>query len=294
MDIVIDLYRRCMPVAVRNYLGNIRTKKMKGKCFEKIKSGKWMFDFKNECEYMISKGELVTFPYEWTDSYCADDVQVLYDTNKKMPYILIGSNRLYFPKKYSKKYIQKYFNSILIEQDPRSSRYYFEPTDSRLKDGIFFDIGGAEGFISLQVVPYVDRILIFECDKDWIKALKATFDPWRDKVFIINKYVSSKTCGKEICLDDVDGDLKKVILKIDVEGMEEDVLKGADKLLRLKDTQVYVCAYHKKNDEQIFSALLRKYGFHIEKSDGYMFYGLDDDAGFRKGIIRAIKGSTVC
>ena len=241
MESLKKLYRKYMPVALRNYCGEIRTERIKKRCFEEVKSGKWMSDYRAESEYMIKKGKLITFPYLWTEEYNAKDIDVLYDIDKAMPYVKVQNRKLYFPAKYPKKYIQKYFNSILIDQDCRSTHFYFDLDKVDFKESTFFDIGGAEGFISLIVAPYVKQILIFECDPDWIKALEMTFEPWKEKTQIINKFVSSKTSEDEICLDEIELNCKKVILKIDVEGMELDVLKGADMLLKLDETQVYVC-----------------------------------------------------
>ena len=70
--------------------------------------------------------------------------------------------------------------------------------------------------------------------------------------------------------------------------MEKSVLYGAEKTLRKSDTKVFVCTYHNKEDEKVLGGLLQGYGFEIEKSEGYMFYG-GKDAGFRKGMIRAWK-----
>ena len=61
---------------------------------------------------------------------------------------------------------------------------------SSLEDVTLLDVGAAEGFFALSVIEHVKEIILFECDVEWIKALEATFKPWKDKVFIINKYVS--------------------------------------------------------------------------------------------------------
>ena len=175
-----------------------------------------------------------------------------------------------------------------MEQEPESAHYYFNPSDNMLKNTVFFDVGGAEGFISLKVIPFVDKIILFECDKDWIKALKTTFEPWGDKVKIVHKYAGDKTNENIVKIDDFAVSEKNVVLKLDVEGMEKSVLYGAEKTLRKSDTKVFVCTYHNKEDEKVLGGLLQGYGFEIEKSEGYMFYG-GKDAGFRKGMIRAWK-----
>lgn len=245
-----------------------------------------MADHEVESRYMIEQKHLMTFPYAWTSQYHAGDVEVFHDAGSSMPYVKVRGRKMFFPARYHDKYVQKYFNSILMEQDPRSAHFYFDPEKEDLDDGIFFDVGGAEGYVSLEVVPYVSKLVIFECDEDWIEALNATFEPWREKVQIVNRFASSKNDKNEVRIDAFEAHEQKVFIKIDVEGTEKEVLMGADKLLMSENVQVYVCTYHKKNDEQDLSEFLSERGFEIEKSDGYMFYGLGKDAGFRRGVIR--------
>lgn len=291
MSIIAGFYRKYMPIELRNKIGELRTEPLKKECMKRIKKGEWQTCNREECEYMIQKNKLLTFPYEWTEKYDPNDIKVYFDKEKKMPYVREEDCKLYFPARYPSKYIQKYFNTLRIEQDPRSAHYYFDKRDRIIRDSVFCDVGGAEGYISLLVVPFVRKLIIFECDRDWIRALQATFEPWKDKTVIINKYASSQTGSNEICIDDAVKDEKNIVLKLDVEGMESEVLQGTSRILELPDTKVFVCAYHKKNDEKELSELLLSYEFNIQKSEGYMFYGLGQDAGFRKGIVRALKES---
>ncbi len=286
MSTVAEFYRKYMPIQLRNTIGELRTRSLKKECLERMRQGEWQADYKEECEYMLQKNKLLTFPYEWTEEYNQNDIEVCFDKDRKMPYIREDNNRLYFPSRYPPKYIQKYFNTLRIEQDPRSAHYYFDRKDTAIGNSVFCDVGGAEGYISLRVAPLVRKLIIFECDQDWIRALHATFEPWKEKTVIINKYASSHTGGKEIRIDDVVKDEKRVVLKLDVEGMEADALYGASRTLEQPDTKVFVCSYHKEEDEKELTELLLSYGFQIQKSKGYMFYGLGGEAGFRRGIVR--------
>lgn len=183
-----------------------------------------------------------------------------------------------------------YFNSILKEQDIRSPHYYFNPSDERLKDSTFLDIGGAEGYMTLLMLPYVKQAVIFECDKNWVEALQATFEPYRDRVKIISRFAGAETTDEMVRVDDIVKGQNNVVLKIDVEGMEAEVLSGATETLQKDDTKVFVCAYHKERDEEELSDMLRQYGFETEVSDGWIYPVWENgEAGFRKGIIRAWK-----
>lgn len=195
---------------------------------------------------------------------------------------------MYFPRAYSKGEVREYFNSILTEQDKRSPHYYFDPTDEKLRDSTFLDIGCAEGYITLTVLPYVTEAVVFECDETWVEALNATFEPYRDKVRIVSKFAGGKDSSDTVRIDSVVKGKDNVVLKIDVEGMEKEVLSGAEETLNKPDTKVFVCAYHQKQDEEELGALLREHGFRMSTTDGWMYFG-NEDASFRRGMIRAWK-----
>ncbi len=276
-----------MPIRLRYKLGKIRTKKMEKKLYKRVYEGEWDDCYKKECDYMKSLGRIETFPYEWIEEYNPNQIIVNIDAEKQLPYVMVDSKKLYFPRRYPKDYIRTYFNTLRIEQDPRSTHYYFDSNDNRLKDTIFVDVGGAEGLISLKVVEHAKEIIIFECDQDWINALNTTFEPWKEKVTIINKFASDRIDEKSTRIDDVMKERNNIVLKMDVEGMEAQVLAGAKETLEKSDTKVFVCTYHKKNDQVDLVNLLKLYGFDVEVPKSYMFYGQIQDAGFRKGIARS-------
>lgn len=67
---------------------------------------------------------------------------------------------------------------------------------------VLFDIGCAEGNIALAHVEKAGRVVLFECDEEWIEALNATFAPWKEKVTIIPKLVSSHTHEATVSIGD--------------------------------------------------------------------------------------------
>lgn len=286
MSRIADLYRRYMPIKLRYKLGKTRMKRAENRLYERICSGEWDECYKKECDYMRNKGKIETFPYEWIEEYRPDYIRVYMDSEKRMPYIKVDGKNLYFPKRYPVEYIRTYFNTLRIEQDPRSTHFYFDPLDDRLKNATFVDVGGAEGFISLEVVDYAKEVIIFECDQDWINALQTSFAPWKEKVTIINRFASDKSDGNNVRIDDVVAGKDNVVLKMDVEGMEALVLAGAEETLKKNDTKAFVCTYHRANDGVDLVNLLKKYGYEIEIPESFMFYGFVD-AGFRKGMARA-------
>lgn len=268
----------------------MRTKKIMSENLAKLKRCENVQKcYRSECEYMIEKNQICAIPYKWTEEYTEKEIKVFHDKEKKMPFVMVEDKKLYFPKKFSHKYIKKYFLSLLVEQDARSPHYYFDIRNEKIENAIWCDVGAAEGYISLRVIEKVKKVYLFECDNDWIDALKATFEPWKDKVEIVNKYASNEESDKFVRLDSIKfADTDLIILKLDVEGMEKQVLDGASDILNREMVQVYCCTYHKKDDERELGQYLVNLGFDIEKSINYMFYG-GKDASFRRGIIRARK-----
>ncbi len=180
------------------------------------------------------------------------------------------------------------------EQDPKCPHCY-ENERFRVEEGdVLLDIGAAEGNFALSAVDRVARIILFESNKEWIEALNATFEPWKEKVTIVNKFVGDVTNSECTTLDDyISEDEKISFLKIDVEGAESKLLNGCRRILQERSPlKVAICTYHKQQDEQEFSAFLTRFGFETTHSNGYMLLYHDKkiEAPFlRRGLIRAMK-----
>ena len=162
------------------------------------------------------------------------------------------------------------------------------------ENDIVLDIGAAEGYFSLLIVEKVNKIYIFESNPELIEALNTTFEPWKYKVFIVNKYVSNKSDEIFTTIDDFFKDKEPpTFLKVDIEGAEYDFIQGAKKLLSTKNQmKIILAAYHKHNDEIILNEELKKYGFKTNFSKGYMLSiwdGVIKEPYLRRALIRAQK-----
>lgn len=289
------IYRKTIPYSIRGMIGKPidywKGKRRFSAFCKKMKTEKWMKIHKEECKYLIKEGVVHVFPYPWIKEYRTDDIKVYYDREKRMRYVIVaGEVKMYFPRYFSDSEVRRYFNSILVEQDERSPHYYFEASDEKIKDSIFLDIGGAEGYITLLILPFVKRAVIFESDECWGEALEATFGMFSDKVSIIHRFAGAKSHENTIKIDDVVKEADNVVLKIDVEGMEKEVLLGAQKTLDKPNTKIYICVYHNQNDEKEIGGILKQHNFKMETTDGWMLFGTNSDLGFRRGILRAWKG----
>lgn len=237
---------------------------------------------------------IAVFPYSFKDKYIADNIEVLDDREKGLRYVILDGKKLYFKKRWSKKRIRHSFNELTREQDPQSPHRYLND-QFKIEDGeVLVDIGVAEGNFALGAVEKASRLILFETDVEWIEALNATFEPWKDKVLIVNKFVSDITNTKNTTLDDfISPEDNITFLKIDVDGAESRLLEGCKRILsEQKPLKLAICTYHKQNDEKEFKALLTQNGFETSHSNGYMLFFYDKKIKapyLRRGLIRARK-----
>jgi hypothetical protein len=138
------------------------------------------------------------FPYHYIEKYNtkSKSITVYMDKEKKMRFVLYDNKRLYFKRSYDKDTVKACYNGLLMEQDIASPHRY-ESTDFRICEGdVVVDAGTAEGIFALSVVERAKELYLFESDKEWIAPLEATFAPWKNKVHVINNYISdSCVCG---------------------------------------------------------------------------------------------------
>ncbi len=251
----------------------------------------------NEIETVLDylrKKEVTNFPYFGLDKYVPGDIKVFRDKEKGLRYVLLDGKRLYFKKKWNKLRIKKAFNGLLKEQDPVCPHCY-ENKDFKIDHGdVLVDVGAAEGNFALSVIEKVSKVILFESDERWVEALNATFEPWKEKVTIVRKFVGDVTNEGFTTLDDYFAKDEKVsFLKIDVEGAEMQLIKGAKRILQEAHLlKLAICTYHKQDDEKLFTEILRNNGFETSHSDGYILMYHDrklQPPFFRRGLIRATK-----
>lgn len=108
---------------------------------------------------------------------------VHWDNTCEMYYVIHRGKKMYYPKKgWDPLRIHQHYKYLCMEQDEDSPHKY-ETVDFEVKTGdIIADIGAAEGIWALDYADIAGKIYLFECDPDWIEALRKTFEPWKDKV----------------------------------------------------------------------------------------------------------------
>jgi hypothetical protein len=230
--------------------------------------------------------------YDFTNKYNMKNIKVYIDIDYDMKYILYYNKRLYFPVTWDKEMIQNYCNWLLIEQDIDSPHKYEYSEFQVQKDDVVADVGGAEGIFALSVIERAKWVYIFEYDTQWTKALKMTFSPWKEKVTIINKYISDVIDDNCTTLDDFFHHGEINFIKADIEGAEIKLLIGAKTILSIaKKLRIAICTYHNQNDANEINSHLQENGFYTEYSKGYILpRGFNACPPYlRRGLIRATK-----
>ncbi len=129
--------------------------------------------------------------------------------------------RLYFRRGSDPAKVASVYRGLLREQDAASPHCYRTDGFEVEEGDVLLDVGSAEGIFALDNIERVSRVILFETDEAWIGALRKTFEPWKDKVTIINKFASDTdgpdTVTVDTALQEVNGGA--VFLKLDVEGL---------------------------------------------------------------------------
>lgn len=187
-------------------------------------------DVKTIVDY-LKNNAINTFPYEYKREYSIKDISVQRDVDSGLLFVKDADMSIYMRRGYQSKFrVARYYNNIRIEQDKSSPHCYTSNTFYPDEGSVIFDIGGAEGYFPLQWLRHVKKVFIFECNPEWIEALNKTYKDYKDKIVIIEKFVTDYTDSNHVTLDDVINQYnlhsEKLFIKIDAEGSEPAVLGG--------------------------------------------------------------------
>jgi len=244
----------------------------------------------------LKKNPLHIFPYHFPEKYKPEDIKIEKDEDKGLLFTYWEGKKLYYKNGHQVKKAQTYFNSLLLEQDPNSPHRYLT-SEFKVKQGdVIVDVGSAEGNFSLSVIEKASKVYLFEVEKDWIKALEATFEPWKEKVEVVQKYVSDEDTMDSIKLDTFFNIGQTVnFIKADVEGAEAKVVNGATRLIKSQpNLKIAVCTYHRQSDAEDLDKLLKRMAFVNHFSDKYMIFhfgstNIVEPPYLRKAVLRAVK-----
>jgi len=253
-------------------------------------------EFREAGNFIKERG-MEMFPYPYIDKYKPEDIQVHLDDTCGLYYVVYEGKRLYGKRGMYPSNIKRMINNLLSEQDPESPHRYVAGDFDVQQGAVLYDLGAAEGIFTLMFVDKISKAYLFEVEEAWIEALNKTFEPWKDKVEIVHKFV-----GKE---DSADGRFVSLntfakdhplpdFIKADIEGAETDMLLGASAILAEdRPLQLAVCTYHNQDDARRINTLLREKHFHTSFTKGYVFYFYQQPEivapYLRKALIRGSK-----
>lgn len=255
-------------------------------------------DYDSEINHIKNTDDLV-FPYKKIKTI-SEPVIAGMDSVLNMPFVVHRGKRLYFPSQMTVKnaigaYLNYIENECILGGGYREKEpHKYESEKVKVEDGdVLLDIGCAEALFALEHIDKIKKAYLIESNPYWTDALNATFKPYADKVEIVKKYISDKDTEDSICLESLLKNEKtaNVFIKMDIEGYEHLVIKSSFKFLSgIKNVKIACCTYHRSNDFDEISTLLKDNRFRIEASDGYMIFPFGDELKppyFRKGILRA-------
>lgn len=240
----------------------------------------------------LEKNPLHVFPYDFQNLFDPKKIEVRTDGNG-LKYVMHGDRKLFFKRSWPVERVQNSYSFLQSEQHSGSPHQYLTDNFKVKENSVVADAGAAEGIFALSFVDKLKHLYLFEADPEWIEALEATYAPWKDKVTIVNKFISNKNEGQFVSLDAYFNQQNVDFLKIDVDGAETQLLEGAENMLRADShLQLAICTYHRQQDEMLFGDLLKSCGFSISTSPRYMlfyFEGIFEPPYLRRGLIRAQK-----
>jgi hypothetical protein len=232
-------------------------------------------------------------PYRWTREYDNLIPEVFRDETNQSLYVIYEGKKMYFPRSFTSTKVVWAVRAAMKEQDQRSPHLYltgnFKPEDG----SIILDAGVAEGNFAISVIEKAKRLYLVECDPGWMEALRLTFEPWKEKVVFVEKFMSDTPGENTTSIDELLSHEGKgsYFIKLDIEGYEQKALSGMRKLTDSGyPVRMNVCTYHNPDDFADIKSTLESYGFLCNATAGYvLFFHPGEEPSFRKVLIRAEK-----
>jgi hypothetical protein len=232
-------------------------------------------------------------PFRWTRKYDNLIPEVLRDEATESLYVMYEGKKMYFPKSFSAIEVVWAVRAAMREQDPESPHLYLTGDFQPAEGSIILDAGVAEGNFALSVIEKARRLYLVECDQGWMEALRHTFEPWKDKVVFIEKYMSDAPGEATTSVDELlsNEENESFFIKLDIEGYEKKALAGMKRLVESgRPVKINVCTYHYPDDFKEINTALEHYGFECHPTAGYvLFFHPGEEPAFRKVLIRAEK-----
>jgi FkbM family methyltransferase len=186
--------------------------------------------------------------------------------------------KLFWPNEYPISGI----NQVVSETFDSEDWHYYQKEHTRIaKNEVLLDIGAAEALFSLSIIDQCDKLILIEPNDHFVRSLEKTFENFSNKVEIIKTAVGNKVGEISFSLDSLSGKIsgennqnKKPIttidqllineprityLKADLEGFEQEMLLGAEKVIKKHKPKIAITSYHIENDADQMVKLIKSY-----------------------------------
>lgn len=187
-------------------------------------------------------------------------------------------DKLYWPKNFS---IDR-LNQIISETFDVNDWHYYQKEHTEIEDNeVLLDIGTAEGLFPLTVIEKCKHIYLVEPSKTFYNCLQKTFSKHADKTTIFNTAVGNMNGKISFSEDSFDGmisesnvgnaqeiEINKIdnlfqnnekitYLKADIEGFEQEMLKGAEQTIKRNKPKIAITTYHTQNNPDEIIAIIK-------------------------------------
>ena len=198
-------------------------------------------------------------------------------------------HKLYWPKSFS---IDR-LDQVICETFDTNDWHYYQKKHTQVQQGeIILDIGTAEGLLPIAVIDKCSHIYMVEPSIAFNKCLQKTFESFKDKTTIFQTAVGNedgiisfdensldgmitneKTANTtQITVKKIDSLLtnneKITYLKADIEGFEEEMLKGAEQTIKRNKPKIAITTYHTQNNPNeiidIIKGFVPEYNYYVK------------------------------
>ncbi len=241
--------------------------------------------------------EWISFPYPKVHE--SRSYECGYDKRSKLPFVVHNGDRLFFPSWMTVADAERLYRYYMEDEGIAGSGlrsispHCYQTSDFKVEDGdVVLDIGCSEALFALNSIEQASKVYVFETLKYWRKPNMQTFEKFGDKAKVINKFVGATTHGDMVRLEDVVKDETKDVtffIKMDIEGGERTVIEASADFLKEHRVKLACAAYHRQDDADYLAEQLKRLGFAVEFSEGYMLPFMKDFEYpyFRKCMIYA-------
>ena len=245
----------------------------------------------------FSPDEYPVFPYPYSDREPAK-IETGLDRKRRLPYVLHKGRPLFGRRGQSLRDVEWFYRWYVEEEGLLGTGrriktpHSYVNGDFKVEEGdVVVDIGCSDALFAFDNAEIAGQIYLFESWKLWRPALEASFEPFREKTHIFLRQVSGETGKRDIRLCDAvrEPDSSHYFIKMDIEGGERAVIASSADFLRRNKVKLSCCVYHRQDDAEAISAMLKELGFTSRYSDGYMLPLFNDIVCpyFRHGVIYA-------